>query len=182
MDYDAKGNAAHSFYATIQNKMLFSVTGQTAAEIIAARSSPGVANMGLTTWKGSRVHKGDVTTAKNYLSEREVSQLNLIVETFLNTAELRASRRQTMHLVDWEQVLDLFLSSNDLPILHGLGSISAEQAHATAHRRYQAFAESRRQTEGGAAAIITDLDELKRIADTATPSARGRKRKLPGGG
>lgn len=181
VDYDAKGNAAHTFYATIQNKMLFSVTGQTAAEIIAARSNPGLANMGLTTWKGSRVRKGDVTTAKNYLDEQEVSQLNLIVETFLNTAELRASRRQTMHLADWEQVLDTFLKSNDLPILRGLGSISAEQAQAIAQTRYDAFEEARRQAERATAAATTDVDELKRIADTATTSAKGRKRKLPGG-
>ena len=137
--------------------------------------------MGLTTWKGSRVRKGDVTTAKNYLDEQEVSQLNLIVETFLNTAELRASRRQTMHLVDWEQVLDTFLNSNDLPILRGLGSISAEQAQAIAQTRYDAFEEARRQAERVTAAATTDVDELKRIADTATTSAKGRKRKIPGG-
>jgi hypothetical protein len=71
VDYDAKGSAAHTFYATIQNKTLFSVTGQTAAEIISARSNPGLANMGLTTWKGNRLRKGDVTTAKNYLDEQE---------------------------------------------------------------------------------------------------------------
>lgn len=177
-DYDANSNRAQQFYATIQNKMLFSVTGRTAAEIIATRSDPARPNMGLTSWKGSRVRKSDVATAKNYLSGEEVGQLNLIVETFLNTAELRASRRQNLHLADWEQVLEGFLASNDLPLLRGAGTISANQAQAIAQARYDSFDAARREAERVAAAEIGDDQELKRIADTAAQMA-GRPRKPP---
>lgn len=111
-DYDPKSQAAQVFYAIIQNKMLHAVTGHTAAELITARANAGLPNMGLTAWKGSRVRKGDVATAKNYLAEKEISDLNLIVTMFLDTADLRARRRQTTRLADWEAVLDGFLRSN----------------------------------------------------------------------
>jgi len=124
-DYDAGSPAASAFYATIQNKMLYAVTSHTAGELIRARANPGKPNMGLTTWKhadkGRALRKSDAGTAKNYLGEAEIKELNLIVETFLNTAELRARRCQTMRLAEWEAVLDNFLESNELPRLRGAG-------------------------------------------------------------
>ena len=95
--------------------------------------------MGLTTWKGRRVRKRDVGTSKNYLGEAEVRELNLIVTMFLDTAELRAGRRQLMRLVEWDGVLDWFLAGNELPVLRGGGNISAEEAKATVDRRYTTF-------------------------------------------
>jgi hypothetical protein len=178
-DYDAQSQAVPIFYATIQNKMLYAVTSHTAGELIRARADADKPNMGLTTWKdagkGRALRKADVGTAKNYLGEAEIKELNLIVETFLNTAELRASRRQTMRLADWEGVLDTFLTSNELPRLQGAGSVSAKQAERIAHDRYDAFDKARKAAQALAASESDELEELKRIAD----GAKGRKK---GGG
>ena len=178
-DYDARSSAIPTFYATIQNKMLYAVTSHTAGELIRARADAGKPNMGLTTWKdagkGRALRKADVGTAKNYLGEAEIKELNLIVETFLNTAELRASRRQTMRLADWEGVLDTFLTSNELPRLQGAGTVSAMQAERIAHDRYDTFDKARKAAQALAASATDDLEELQRIAD----GAKGRKK---GGG
>ena len=106
IDYDPKANTVQTFYATIQNKMLHAVAHYTAAELIKARSDADAPNMGLTSWKGGRVRKADVTTAKNYLGDAEIKELNLIVGMFLDAAELRATRRQEIHLAEWEAILD----------------------------------------------------------------------------
>jgi len=164
-DYDPQSKAAHAFYATIQNKMLHAVTGKTAAELITSRANSSLPNMGLTAWKGSRVRKSDVTTAKNYLKQEEISELNLIVTMFLDTADLRARRRQTMRLSDWEGILEGFLQMNDLPLLANAGSVSATQAERIAHERYEAFDTKRK--EQLAAGEQSDLVELEKIADTS---------------
>jgi hypothetical protein len=177
-DYDPKSQAAQVFYAIIQNKMLHAVTGHTAAELITARANAGLPNMGLTAWKGSRVRKGDVATAKNYLAEREISDLNLIVTMFLDTADLRARRRQTMRLTDWEGVLDGFLRSNELPLLQNAGSVSAAQAEKIAFERYEAFDSQRR--EQLAAGEPSDIVELEKIAEGAK-KATGGKKAIPNG-
>lgn len=171
-DYDPKSGAAQEFYATIQNKMLFAVAGGTAAELIKSRANPAEPNMGLTTWKGAVVRKGDVTIAKNYLGEAEIKELNLIVTMFLDTAELRASRRQTMRLAEWEGVLDTFITSNELPLLRNAGSISAKKAEQIAHARYAEFEGKRREAERLAAQETDDLAELERIAK----ASKGRKK------
>ena len=172
-DYDPK--ASGLFYAKIQNKMLYAVTSHTAGELIKARADADAPNMGLTTWKGSdrgrTVHKSDVSTAKNYLGEAEIRELNLIVETFLNTAELRVSRRQTLQLADWDSVLDGFLRSNELPLLQNAGSVSKKQAERIAHTRYADFDSKRKAAEREAASEVDDLSELKKIAE----GAKGRK-------
>lgn len=177
-DYDAKSSAVNTFYATIQNKMLYAVTSHTAGELIRARANPDQPNMGLTTWnnadKGRPLRKSDVGTAKNYLGEAEIRELNLIVETFLNTAELRATRRQTMRLADWEGVLDSFLTSNELPKLQGAGTVSARQAERIAHDRYAKFDAKRKEASRRAAAEVDDLEELRRIADAAKVGRKGR--------
>ena len=171
-NYDPKSGAAQEFYATIQNKMLFAVAGGTAAELIKSRANPDAPNMGLTTWKGAVVRKGDVTTAKNYLGEAEIKELNLIVTMFLDTAELRASRRQTMRLAEWEGVLDTFITSNELPLLRNAGSISAKKAEQIAHARYAEFEGKRREAERLAAQQTDDLAELEKIAK----ASKGRKK------
>jgi len=170
-DYDPKAREAGDFYAKIQNRMLYAVAGHTAAELITTRADPNAPNMGLTTWKGARVRKGDVATAKNYLGEAEIKDLNLIVTMFLDTAELRASRRRTMRMSDWEGVLDDFLRSNELPRLANAGGVSAAWAVNIAHERYTAFDAKRKEAERLATEHVDEIDELKRIAD----SAKGKK-------
>ncbi len=164
-DYDGSGQAAQRFFATIQNKMLHTVTSHTAAELITARADATAPNMGLTSWKGTRVRKGDVVTAKNYLGAAEIEELNLIVTMFLDTADLRARRRQTMRLADWEGVLDGFLRSNEMPVLSGAGSRSHKQAVAVAEAAYETFDGARKMAERDADAAIDELDELKKIAE-----------------
>lgn len=164
-DYDPQSKAAHAFYATIQNKMLHAVTGKTAAELITSRANASLPNMGLTAWRGSRVRKSDVTTAKNYLDQNEISELNLIVTMFLDTADLRARRRQTMRLSDWEGILEGFLQMNDLPLLANAGSVSATQAERIAHERYEAFDMQRKDQLS--AGEQSDIVELEKIAETS---------------
>lgn len=166
-DYDPTADTAARFYATIQNKMLHAVTRHTAAELIVARADQDASNMGLTSWEGIRVRKDDVGTAKNYLGEAEIRELNLIVGMFLDTAELRASRRQEIRLADWVTILDGFLAANDLPVLRDAGRISADEAERIAHDRYKAFDTRRRDAERQSAADIGELEELKRIAEGA---------------
>lgn len=164
-DYDGSTQAAQTFFATIQNKMLYAVTSHTAAELISDRADSTAPNMGLTSWKGMRVRKGDVATAKNYLADGEISDLNLIVTMFLDAAELRARRRQTLKLADWENVLDNFLRSNDMPVLSGAGKRSHKQAIALAEAVYENFDEARKLAERDADAALNELDELTRIAE-----------------
>ncbi|KXV20027.1 2-hydroxyacid dehydrogenase, partial [Acetobacter malorum] len=123
-DYEPSSRASLSFYSTIQNKMLYAVTGHTAAELVIERSNPTAPNMGLTAWKHGRVRKEDVTVAKNYLGDLEIKELNLIVSMFLDTADLRTRRRQTIKQAEWDGILDRFLESNELHVLSGRGSRS----------------------------------------------------------
>ncbi len=164
-DYDSRLKSVSTFYATIQNKMLHAVTGHTAAELVIARSDAAAPNMGLTSWAGSRVRKGDVVTAKNYLAQPELSELNLIVTMFLDTADLRARRRQTMKLAEWEGVLDNFLRANELGVLANAGSASHSQAARVAEARYESFDTARRAAERLADAETDELEELRRIAE-----------------
>jgi len=164
-DYDGSSATAQTFFAKVQNKMLYAVTSHTAAELITARADATAPNMGLTSWKGSRVRKGDVATAKNYLADGEISDLNLIVSMFLDTAELRARRRQTMRLADWEGVLDGFLRSNEMPVLDGAGRRTHKQAVALAEAAYDTFDDARKRAAREADAAVDELDELKKIAE-----------------
>jgi hypothetical protein len=175
-DYEAGRTDVQLFYATIQNKMLYAVTARTAAELIVSRADPDAPNMGLATWKGARgVRKGDVTVAKNYLAEPEIKELNLIVTMFLDTAELRASRRQQILLAEWETILDRFLASNELSVLRNAGGISAAEAERIVHERYARFDDAR----NAAAAAVDDLGELKKIADVASGAKANARKKKP---
>ena len=162
-DYDAQSKSVSVFYATIQNKMLHAVTGHTAAELIVERAHSNAPNMGLTSWKGARVRKGDVKTAKNYLADAEISELNLIVTMFLDTAELRTRRRQSMQLAGWEGMLDSFLQSNEMPKLSHAGSVSHERAVSIAEQHYDRFDTARRLAEKKADLDVSELEELEHI-------------------
>jgi hypothetical protein len=166
-DYDSKSKSAHTFFATIQNKMIYAVSGHTAAELIVERSDASLPNMGLTSWNGSRVRKNDAKVGKNYLGDEEISELNLIVTMFLDTAELRTKRRKTIQLADWKSILDSFLESNELPLLKAAGSISRDKAMQVAETRFEEFDSLRKQAERLADAEISELEELEHIAKAA---------------
>jgi|SRR5690625_1478542 len=165
-DYDSKSNAAQLFFKKVQNKMLWAVTGQTAAELIVGRSDPDKPNMGLTSWKGNKVRKQDVDTAKNYLKEDEISELNRIVTMYLDYAEDQARRRKVMYMKDWEDRLDAFLEFNERDILDHAGSLKASVAKKLAGERYDDFNEKRKQLEARKADEET-IEELKQIEKKA---------------
>lgn len=143
IDYDGKSEEAKKFFATVQNKLHFAIHGHTAAEIIEQRADASKDNMGLTTWKGDKVRKGDITVAKNYLTEKEIKSLNRIVTMYLDYAEDQAERRNPMHMKDWEEKLNAFLKFNERDILTGAGSISHEVAKELAEKEYEEFNQKR---------------------------------------
>ncbi len=169
-DYREGEEETHIFFATMQNKMHFAAAGMTAAEIIRRRADATQSNMGLTSWRGGRVLKNDVGTAKNYLDAREIDTLNRITVMFLDQAEFRAQRRQDIKMRDWTAFLDKFLRDTELPILDDAGSVSHEDALAWANEQYDAFAE-RRRLEAEATAESRYLEDLRSSAK-ALESAR----------
>jgi hypothetical protein len=162
VDYDGTDETAKTFFATIQNKLVFAVTGRTAAELIVARADPGKPNMALTTWKGDRVHKADVTVSKNYLNAEEIESLNRLTTMFLDFAEDRASRRQETRMAEWIAQTDRFLAFNERDVLHHAGSISHQQMEQIAHQRFSTFDTQRRADEAAAAEreAIEAIDQL----------------------
>lgn len=146
-DYQPNSKHARLFFKTVQNKMLFAVTGKTAAELVVQRADNALPNMGLTSWEGSRVRKKDIIVAKNYLLEEEISELNRVVTMFLDFAEDQARRRQAMSMKNWEERLDAFLKFNDREVLEGAGKISHEQAETIVHKRYETFDQQRKEYE-----------------------------------
>lgn len=143
-DYDPDADATRKFYATVQNKFHFAITGQTAAELIGGRASADKLNMGLTNWPGERILPRDVTVAKNYLNEDELKQLNNIVEQYLAFAESQALRKKPMRMSDWIDKLHGFLTLNEREVLEGVGHLSREEADDHALREYAKFREANR--------------------------------------
>jgi len=127
-DYQDGTEETQIFFATMQNKMHYAASGKTAAEIVRLRADAGKSNMGLTSWRGSRVLKRDVGTAKNYLDSKEIDILNRITVMFLDQAEFRAQRRRDIRMSDWETFLDKFLIDTELPALSGPGIVSRDEA------------------------------------------------------
>ena len=128
IDYDPHADATIEFFRAVQNKLHWAITGQTAAEIIAGRADASRPNMGLTSWKGAKVRKGDVIIAKNYLYEPEIKNLNRIITMYLDYAELQAERHTPVHMREWREKLDAFLRFNEQEILDDKGSVSMEVA------------------------------------------------------
>jgi len=166
-DYQPSDSETQKMFKTVQNKLHFAVTGLTAPEIIAKRVNPELPNIGLTSWKGARVLKGDVKVAKNYLKEDEIKQLNRIVGMFLDYAEDQAQRRKQVFLKDWPERLDAFLSFNDRDVLPGLGSISRDAAEQQAFAAYDQFNERRRLVaeDQGALDAMAALKDAARLAE-----------------
>lgn len=156
VDYDRQSNAAQLFFKSVQNKLEYAATGYTAAEIIAARADASKDNMGLTSFKGAKVRKTDVTVAKNYMSQDEISTLNLIVNMYLDYAELQARQHQVMHMADWEAKLNQFLQFNGQEILQNFGSVKREVADALAIAEYEKYDAHRRQLEAADVDSLTD--------------------------
>lgn len=143
VDYDPTQPESIAFFQTVQNKMHWAITGQTAAEIIHSRADRDQPNMGLTNWRGGKVRKADVSIAKNYLNADELTALNNLVEQYLVFAEGQAMRRIPMHMGDWIAKLHGFLSLNDRDILNHAGTISHEMAKAFAEAEYERFNSAR---------------------------------------
>jgi hypothetical protein len=142
IDYDSKADLTLTFYKTVQNKLHWAVTGQTAAEIVHKRADAGKPNMGLTTWKNApegKILKTDVSIAKNYLQEAEIDELNRVVTMYLDYAENQARRNIAMSMADWVQKLDAFLQFNDYNTLKNAGTISHEVAKKLAEEQYEQY-------------------------------------------
>jgi len=142
IDYDSKAEITLTFYKTVQNKLHWAITGQTAAEIISSRAKAELPNMGLTTWKNSpkgKILKSDVSVAKNYLNKKEIDELNRIVTMYLDYAENQAARQIPMKMKDWVEKLDAFLQFNDYSVLKNAGSISAEIAKKLATKQFEKY-------------------------------------------
>lgn len=166
VDYDPQAAISQEFFATVQNKLHWAVTGHTAPELIAERADAAKPNMGLTSWKGAKVRKGDVTVAKNYLSHDEVSDLDRIVTMYLDYAEDQAKRKRVMHMADWADRLDAFLQFNEREILTDRGKVQKAVADRLAKDEYDKFYE-RRLLEEAREAEAEDVEidaEFARVA------------------
>lgn len=155
IDYDKDNEKTKLFFKTVQNKMHYSVHSHTAAEIINSRADATKDNMGLTSWKGAVVRKGDVDIAKNYLSKDELEALNRIVVMYLDYAEDMAKQHIPMHMADWENKLNDFLKFYGRKILDNAGSVTAEEAKNKAYAEYQKFNTARIEKQK------TDFAELE---------------------
>jgi hypothetical protein len=156
-DYDPNSQMTKAFYATVQNKMHYAITGQTAAEIIHARADSQKPNMGLTNWKNSpkgKIRKTDVAIAKNYLDEDELDAYNRIVEMYLNFAEMQAKNKKIMYQKDWIDKLHAFLTLNDREILQDNGKVSAQIAKKLAETEFEKYRERENST------YISDFDRM----------------------
>lgn len=157
IDYDPKSVQADIFFKTVQNKLHYSVHGHTAAELIVERADASKDNMGLTAFKGVRVRKADVTIAKNYLSQDEISNLNRIVTMYLDYAEDQAKRHIPMYMKDWEEKLNAFLQFTGRNVLENAGSITKKFADELAIKQYDIYDENRRKKESE---MFDELPEL----------------------
>jgi hypothetical protein len=161
IDYNKDAEITRKFFKTVQNKLHFAISGKTAAELIAERANAEKPNMGLQTWKNApsgKVLKSDISTAKNYLIEKELKELERVVTMYLDFAELQASRQILMKMADWITRLDAFLQFNEYQILKDGGNISHEVAVKLAEGEYDKFRVVQDQN------FVSDFDkEIKKI-------------------
>lgn len=160
-DYDASDKATQMFFAETQNKLLYAVTLQTAAEIIVNRADATKPNMALTSWKGKVVRKQDILTAKNYLNEEEIDILNRLTLIFLESAELRVKDRKDLTLDYWRNNVDKLLEFNEKQVLQNLGKISNEEMKLKAYEVYEQFDQRRKSIEAKEA----DLEDLRYLEE-----------------
>ncbi len=171
IDYNKDAEITQVFFKTVQNKLHWAITGKTASQIIAVRANASLPHMGLTTWKNApygKVLKTDVSIAKNYLNEEEISSLNRIVNMYLDYAENQAARQIPMKMADWVKKLDAFLQFNEYQILKDSGTVSHEVAKTLAEQEYEKFRIVQNQL------YESDFDkEVKKIVDK---SSSGKKK------
>ncbi len=142
LDYNKDAEITQTFFKTVQNKLHWAITGKTAAELVAGRADANQPNMGLTTWKNApkgKILKGDIGTAKNYMQEKEIKELERIVTMYLDFAELQAERQIAMKMADWVNRLDAFLQFNEYQILKDAGKVSHAVAMKLAETEYEKF-------------------------------------------
>ena len=160
-DYDKSDKATQMFFAETQNKLLYAVTHQTAAEIVVNRADANKPNMGLTTWKGNVVRKGDIIVAKNYLLQDEIESLDRLVDIFLTSAEERVKGRRDLTLDYWRKNVDNLLTFQEKDILQGKGHISNEEMENIVRQVYATFDAQRRKMD----ALQADAEDLKLLVD-----------------
>ena len=164
-DYDKTDEATKTFFATVQNLLLYAVTQQTAAELIMSRANPADPHFGLLSWKGAQVRKQDIVVAKNYLTVDEIDTLNRLVVIFLETAELRAKRQTITSMNFWRENVGQIIVANGFPLLSGAGSISHARNQQQLEPLYLDF-DRRRKIEEARAADAQDEAELKALEST----------------
>ena len=160
-DYDKTDKATQMFFAETQNKLLYAVTHHTAAELIVARADATKPNMGLSTWKGSIVRKGDIVIAKNYLQNEEIESLNRLVDIFLTSAEERVKGRRDLTLDYWRKNVDNLLTFQDKEILQGKGSVSNAEMESIVRKVYDEFDANRKHFD----AQLADVEDMKALED-----------------
>tara|TARA_R110002051_G_scaffold78626_1_gene142199 strand:+ start:6384 stop:7394 length:1011 start_codon:yes stop_codon:yes gene_type:complete len=163
-DYDPTDKATQMFFAAAQNKLLFAVTRKTAAELIVSRADARKVNMGLTNWKGNKVRKQDITTAKNYLIADELDSLNRLVVIFLEQAELRVKNQQDLTMSYWQNNLDKLIAFNEFPVLKSPGKIAHKAMEKKVNAHYVAYDKLRKKEEA-LEADSKELEELKALVD-----------------
>jgi len=164
VDYDPKAEETLEFFRIVQNKLHFAISGKTAAELISERTDATRPNMGLTSWKGAKVRKRDVTIAKNYLNMEEIEGFNRIVTMYLDYAEDQAKRHRQIFMRDWRKRLDAFLRLNERDILTNAGKVSKAVADQLVLDQYESFNRQRLATETEKEALADDA-ELKRYLE-----------------
>jgi hypothetical protein len=162
VDYDPKAEETQEFFSIVQNKLHFAVSGKTAAELIHERADAKKPNMGLTSWKGAKVRRRDVTIAKNYLNRKEIEGLNRIVTMYLDYAEYQAKRHKQIFVRDWREKLDAFLRFNEHDILGNSGKVMKNVADKLALGHYETFNRGRLAQEAAKEAL-TDDAELREL-------------------
>jgi len=176
-DYDPTRPDAAAFFRIMQNKLHVAATGQTGAELVGARADHTAENMGLKSWKAGSVHKSDVSVAKNYLTQDEITGLNRIVVMWLDFAEDQTLQRKEIFLKDWETKLDKFLRFTERQVLTNAGTANHDQAVEKAEAEYELFAARRRQwleAEGEQEAVKA-LETIAHQLEPKVKSKRGRK-------
>ena len=167
VDYDKNTEATKKFFKIVQNKTLFAITGKTAAEIIHNRANSDKANMGLTSWRGEKIRKSDISIAKNYLNEAEIEDLNRIIVMYLDHAEYMAKEEKLIYMKDWEEKLNEFLKYTKKEILQNSGKVSNEIAKKLAESEYKKFEQTRlkQDKEKDDEEILKEIEAIERKND-----------------
>lgn len=168
-DYDKTDKTTQQFFSETQNKLIYGITGETAADLIIDRANPQKPNMALTSWSGAIVRRRDIIVAKNYLAKDEIDSLNRLVTIFLESAELRVKMRKDLTLDYWRNTVDKLLSDHDIPVLSNHGRHSRREMLDTVNTAYETFDARRKQEEARQA----DEDDLKEL-EAEIPAIKSR--------